>query len=258
MAEDAHNPEDNNPARLDKLIEAQKIMQERMKQLEAQLQEARKGQKDPKNDQQELKEDIHEADDAGNELMEMRLEGLGETIETYVSGILDSVSDSLEGAMQGMFARAERDTARSQRRSEKARRRAERVQRKLSKKRFRLTEEDLASIPEEGAKILSVLADTNRLKILQELERGPDYQKDISERTGIKGGQWKHHTDSLKAALLIDQEAVQGRYIITQLGLEAYKLAEMLYIRKKTYENEIATDRNADFDEPDGVDVSID
>ncbi|MHA1260336.1 MAG: ArsR family transcriptional regulator [Candidatus Heimdallarchaeaceae archaeon] len=90
--------------------------------------------------------------------------------------------------------------------------------------------------------LLSALGDENRLKILKILEESPQYQKELSEITGLKGGSFKHHTDILQNVEFITREAVRGRYLITQLGIEALKLAEMIYFRKKQLEEETEID----------------
>lgn len=181
------------------------------------------------------------------ERIEHAAEGLERTIGNYVSSILDSVAEGMEGALDGLFSA--RTLHKTRRTMDKARRKAEKLQRKAEKlrKAYNLTDEELKAFPEESAQILGILADANRLKILQELEIGADYQKGLSERTDIKGGQWKHHTDVLKEARFIEQEIDRGRYRITLLGREALKLAEILYIRKKTTDKE----SNSDYDEVD-------
>ena len=186
--------------------------------------------------------------------IERTAEDLESTIESYVSSILDSVANSMEGALNGLFSRGDRAEAKKRR---KQRKKGEKLRRKMSKETYHLTDEELKAFPEESAQILDILADANRLKILQELETGPDYQKDLSERTGIKGGQWKHHTDILKEARFVDQEAVRGRYLITQLGLEALKLAEMLYIRKKAFEHEMGSDFDEELGDQGDFEVPI-
>ncbi len=188
--------------------------------------------------------------------IEQAAEGLEQTIGNYVSSILDSVADGMEGALEGLFS--SRTLHKTRRTMDKARRKAEKLQRKAEKlrKAYHLTEEELKAFPEESAQILGILADANRLKILQELEIGADYQKDLSERTNIKGGQWKHHTDALREVGFIRQEVDRGRYYITLLGREALKLAEILYIRKKVTDKEPNSDNNEigeaqeDFDVP--------
>ncbi|GAG96161.1 unnamed protein product, partial [marine sediment metagenome] len=91
---------------------------------------------------------------------------------------------------------------------------------------------------ENASLLLSALGDDNRLKILKILEDSPQYQKELAEDTGLKGGTFKHHTDILQDANFVTREAIRGRYLITQLGIEALKLAEMIYLRKKHIEEE--------------------
>ena len=91
---------------------------------------------------------------------------------------------------------------------------------------------------DKTAFLLSALGDEHRIKILKILEESPQYQKELSDITGLKGGSFKHHTDILQEADFITREAVRGRYLITQLGIEALKLGEMIYLRKKRLEDE--------------------
>lgn len=71
-------------------------------------------------------------------------------------------------------------------------------------------------------------------------------QGDLSDKTGVKGGTFKHHMDSLLSSKYVYQEATRGRYLITQLGVEALKLAEMLYRRYKFEENEANVEKVQD------------
>ncbi|MHA2272017.1 MAG: hypothetical protein ACXACI_09160 [Candidatus Hodarchaeales archaeon] len=170
---------------------------------------------------------------------------------------MDSVADGIEGALDGIFTFGDRAGARHRRAGDRKRKAANRIHRRFGRARYHLKEEDRERFPSEGASILSVLSDERRLKILHHLETGPAYQKELSDNTGVVGGQWKHHADQLKEAGFIDQEAVRGRYLITQLGREALKLAEMLYIRKKALEKGPQVDDKAISDDDDD-DVSQD
>ena len=58
----------------------------------------------------------------------------------------------------------------------------------------------------------------------------------------MRGGTFKHHTDILQDEGFITREAIRGRYLITQLGIEALKLAEMIHVRKKRIEEEESID----------------
>jgi predicted transcriptional regulator len=98
--------------------------------------------------------------------------------------------------------------------------------------------EALEQFYENAAELLSALGDKNRLKLLKILESSPQYQKELSEDTGLRGGTFKHHTDILQNEGFITREAIRGRYLITQLGIEALKLAEMIYLREKQLEEE--------------------
>ncbi len=101
--------------------------------------------------------------------------------------------------------------------------------------------EELDEVLEINAELLSALGDKRRLLILRILENSPQYQKELAEETGLRGGTFKHHTDILQGVNFITREAIRGRYLITQLGIEALKLAELIHSRKKQleyYENE--------------------
>lgn len=96
-----------------------------------------------------------------------------------------------------------------------------------------IPEDKLEEFYEVGASIVAAIGDSNRLKILRELERGPKYQKELSDITNLRGGTFKHHMDRLldKEAKYVTQEVVRGRYLLTTRGREALKLAEMLFRR---------------------------
>jgi DNA-binding HxlR family transcriptional regulator len=181
---------------------------------------------------------------------------LGRTLEAYVGNIMDSVANGIEGALDGIFTIGDRAETRRRRATDRRQRAAKRFRRKVGRRTYNLTEEDRATFPKEGATILSILSDERRLKILQHLETGPAYQKELSEATGVIGGQWKHHADQLKETGFIDQEAVRGRYLITQLGREALKLAEMLYTRKKILDQAADSEMKPDYDDDDDEDKS--
>ncbi|MFW9915967.1 MAG: hypothetical protein ACFFGZ_10205 [Candidatus Thorarchaeota archaeon] len=220
-----------------KLREEQRELRERMRMLDKDLRALRrKSRRATHGRGASFEED--EDDDLGG--MHIRIErsadNLGRTLEAYVGNIMDSVADGIEGALDGIFAFGDRAESRRRHAAERKRRAANRIHRRFGRARYRLKEEDRERFPSEGASILSVLSDERRLRILHHLETGPAYQKELSDNTGVVGGQWKHHADQLKEAGFIDQEAVRGRYLITQLGREALKLAEMLYIRKKALE----------------------
>ena len=96
-----------------------------------------------------------------------------------------------------------------------------------------IPEEKLEEFYQVGATIVAAIGDSNRLMILKELEKGPKYQKELSEITGLRGGTFKHHMDRLldTDVKFVTQEVVRGRYLLTTRGREALKLAEMQYMR---------------------------
>jgi len=96
-----------------------------------------------------------------------------------------------------------------------------------------IPEEELDNFYKRGAELLSALSDQKRLRMLKELEKEPLRQSDLSDKTDIKGGNFKHHITILKDEGLVHQEGVRERYMLTFAGREALKLAEFLYHRAK-------------------------
>lgn len=96
-----------------------------------------------------------------------------------------------------------------------------------------IPDDKLEEFYEIGANIVSAIGDSNRLRILKELESGPMYQKELSEITNLRGGTFKHHMDKLMEPTVkfVTQEVVRGRYLLTTRGREALKLAEIQFIR---------------------------
>ncbi len=121
----------------------------------------------------------------------------------------------------------------------------------------KLEGEELINFYETAPGIVSAISDARRLKLLKELEKQPLYQGDLSDKTDIKGGTFKHHMDGLIEAKYVHQEKTRGRYLITQLGMEALKLAEMLY-RRYTFETkkEKGEEFEVDLDE-EAIDVDL-
>ncbi len=218
-----------------KLNEQQRELQEQMKIIDRDLRVLRR-KKRRKTRYTDTENDFNEKERPGFGVRFERMsDDLGDTIETYVGNILDSVAYGLEGALDGLFGhRADSRKIKSSRRTK--------IRHKFGGYRYKLSDEEREEFPIVGSELLGVLSDEHRLKILQELERGPGYQKELSESTGIKGGQWKHHIDLLKDAGFIAQETVRGRYLVTQLGREALKLAEIVFVRKRYFERKPVED----------------
>jgi predicted transcriptional regulator len=153
------------------------------------------------------------------------------TITEYVSKVVDSVGKNLESTLRTAFGKAKEvkfDEAKGEI--------------KIIKEDKRATKDTDDIFFENAGNLLSALGDDNRLKILKILEKSPEYQKELSETTGLRGGTFKHHTDILQDEGFITREAIRGRYLITQLGIEALKLAEMIHVRKKRIEDEESID----------------
>ena len=179
-------------------------------------------------------------------------EDIGDTLNDYLGSVMEGVSENLRRSMEDMArsfrqiefnttekfrSKAEREMQRQQRHLEKAARRAEKAARRAGKRRGLhldpLSPQELEEFLENAPTILSALTDKRRLQILKILEEGAAYQGELSEKTGIAGGTFKHHMDTLLSAKFVHQEATRGRYLITQLGIEGLKLAELLFRRNK-------------------------
>ncbi len=125
-----------------------------------------------------------------------------------------------------------------------------------------IPEDKLEEFYEVGATIVAAIGDSNRLKILKELERGPKYQKELSDITGLRGGTFKHHMDRLLdgEVRFVTQEVVRGRYLLTTRGREALKLAEMQfrrYLQNKERGDESGSLNKNKLDPDDEFDVDI-
>lgn len=147
-------------------------------------------------------------------------ESIGASLEHYIGSILESVWDSVDRSVGSLFQTS--SSPRSHKRK--------RAKREYSSS---ISDEELESFYERGAELLSALSDQKRLHILKELEREPMRQSDLSEKTNIKGGNFKHHISILREEGLVHQEGVRERYMLTFAGREALKLAEFLYHRAK-------------------------
>ncbi|MHA2100315.1 MAG: winged helix-turn-helix domain-containing protein [Candidatus Kariarchaeaceae archaeon] len=203
---------------------------------------------------------------------------LNNYLASVMSGVSDNIRRSMEKATRGI-QRMEHDIARKAKRTAERELRRTRKEMRHSMKRMdkhsrkshkfnrdhydrnkvihlnKLNEDELEEFYEIGTKMVSALSDPRRIKLLKLLENGPSYQGDLSEQTGVKGGTFKHHMDSLLDAKYVYQEATRGRYLITQLGVEALKLAEMLYRRYKFEERDVTLDEIPDEEDPVEVDV---
>jgi len=147
-------------------------------------------------------------------------ENIGSSLERYIGSILESVWDSVDQSVGSLF-----QTPSS---SGQGRKKRYREQKKSS-----ISEEELEDFYLRGSELLSALSDQKRLRMLKELEKEPLRQSALSEKTDIKGGNFKHHISILKDEGLVRQEGVRERYMLTFAGREALKLAEFLYHRAK-------------------------
>ncbi len=171
--------------------------------------------------------------------VDVDMDGVSATLEDYVGNIMQGVQINLRNSMGQMsreFGNLKREShhirKEGQRIAREAQRAARRGRSKAGHVRYQpLSEEELVKFYELAPNLAGALSDERRLKILKKLETGPLYQGDLSDKVDIKGGALKHHLDALEEVKYIYQEQARGRYLITQLGVEAIKLAEMLFRR---------------------------
>jgi DNA-binding transcriptional ArsR family regulator len=74
------------------------------------------------------------------------------------------------------------------------------------------------------SKIMSVLGNENRLKILKELSKGKNYYTNLERTIGLKGGHFNFHLSQLKDADLVSIDNDDRSYNITIKGLKALKM----------------------------------
>ncbi|MHA2092037.1 MAG: ArsR/SmtB family transcription factor [Candidatus Kariarchaeaceae archaeon] len=215
------------------------------------------------------------------------LHGVSDTLSDYMQTVFQGVSENLRNSVQQMsqgfrsiniegarkaqrvaeselrnvkhsLKSQERNLKREMKRAQKEMERAVGLKRGRGAVMFKtLSEEELEEFYKQAPAIVGALSDTRRLKLLKGLERRPMYQGDLSETLDIKGGTFKHHMDALIQSKFVHQEKTRGRYLITQLGMEALKLAEMLF-RRYTFEEkkEIGVDVEVDL-EDDEIEVNV-
>ncbi len=188
------------------------------------------------------------------------MDGVSDTLEDYVGNIMVGVQTNLRNSMAQMsreFGHMKREShhirKEGQRIAKEAQRAAKRGRRGRHVRYQPLSEEELTKFYELAPNLAGALSDERRLKILKVLETGPQYQGDLSDKVDIKGGALKHHLDALEEVKYIYQEQARGRYLITQLGVEAVKLAEMLF--RRFY---VESTRDEDDEEIDDIDEEID
>ncbi|MCH8907596.1 MAG: ArsR family transcriptional regulator [Candidatus Heimdallarchaeota archaeon] len=216
-------------------------------------------------------------------------EEIGTTISEYLSSVIEGVQENLKRSVDSMGQRFHsmernigRDFAREMKRDPEFREKKREVRRKAKEigrkirasqkdmhRQFRnmerrsrktgrgrqvihiheFSEEELDDFFNNAPALMSAIADPRRLKLLKLLENGPAYQGELSEQIGVKGGTFKHHMESLMSSKFVHQETTRGRYLITQLGVEALKLAEIVYKRFTDQEKEFDVKFEDDMDE---------
>ncbi|MDH5401249.1 MAG: winged helix-turn-helix domain-containing protein [Candidatus Heimdallarchaeota archaeon] len=220
--------------------------------------------------------------------IDIDVDSLDVTINQYLASVMSGIKNNFAVNMRQFsrdFSRFGKDATRE---ADRIKREAERVKRDLDREKRRISREftreqrdihrtfknkfkhyktesveyrplegeELEQFFESSPALASALSDSRRLKLLKSLENGPAYQGELSEKTDLKGGTFKHHMDILLQTNFVYQEQTRGRYLITQLGVEALKLVEILFRRleNETKSEEIAVNVTFDEDEAD-IDV---
>jgi DNA-binding transcriptional ArsR family regulator len=181
--------------------------------------------------------------------LEMRL-------SDYTRSILSSVAESLKSSMGAATKGAKEAGKEIKIVGQELGKIGKEIGEKISKDLYvaigpQIPEEQLEEFYEIGSTIVSAIGDPNRLRILKELEKGPKYQKELSEITNLRGGTFKHHMDRLldESTKFVTQEVVRGRYLLTTRGREALKLAEMQYLRYLEEKKGVNSQKGTDSDE---------
>ena len=213
--------------------------------------------------------------------LDFDMDGVSDTLDDYVGNIMDGVQINLRKSLAQLshkfgrefgreFGDLRRESAKMRKESRRMAKEAKRAARMGMRhghyvKFQSLSEEELEKFYELAPNLTGALSDVRRLKILKELEKGPLYQGDLSDKVEIKGGTLKHHLDTLIEVKYLYQEQARGRYLITQLGVEAVKLSEMLFRRfyldqtTKEVDDEEIDDKVEEFEEKiDEINDSLD
>jgi DNA-binding transcriptional ArsR family regulator len=74
------------------------------------------------------------------------------------------------------------------------------------------------------SKLMSVLGNETRIKILKELSKGSNYYTKLERITGLRGGHFSFHLRELKNANFIKTSKDDKSYQITAKGLKALKM----------------------------------
>jgi DNA-binding transcriptional ArsR family regulator len=77
---------------------------------------------------------------------------------------------------------------------------------------------------ERESKLMSVLGNETRIKILKELSKGGSYYTQLERTLGIRGGHFNFHLKELKDAKFIEASETDKSYHITPRGLQALSM----------------------------------
>ncbi len=85
--------------------------------------------------------------------------------------------------------------------------------------------------PAEVSDAMVVLANPDRIKLLQYLYRQGRYFSELEEKLHLGPSSLRHHLSKLISSGLIEQERSRGKYFITRRGVAALILVAYLYVR---------------------------
>lgn len=212
----------------DKPTDWEEELERLKKEMKAVRREIAKGSKAIKNSVKQVGEDISKTLNVDFDF--------GNSLETYLGSVVDSVAHGLDTALGGVFIKNPLYT------SKKGRKKHSRVQ--------LVDEEHLDQFYSEAPSILSLLSDNYRLRLLKKLEKGPKHQEELV--TGkLQAGTFKHHISKLVEEGWVIHEKARGRYILTVSGNEALKFAEVLFVLSKPDIFQNQADSSIDDDESD-------
>lgn len=225
------------------LYNKQKELTEKQQEFASVRMQLREHEREIRNKEREMRaQRYHNEHDSWDPDIDQEIEVLTSDLEMrlgdYTRSILSSVAESLKSSM-GVAVRGAGDIGQEIKVVGKdIGKIGKEIGDKISKEMYvtigpSIPEDKLEEFYQVGATIVGAIGDSNRLMILKELEKGPNYQKELSDSTNLRGGTFKHHMDRLldEDVRFVTQEVVRGRYLLTTRGREALKLAEMQYMR---------------------------
>ncbi|MHA1166658.1 MAG: hypothetical protein ACTSRU_02470 [Candidatus Hodarchaeales archaeon] len=193
--------------------------------------------KEIKKESNRIKKSFSQAKKKVHKAIDLEID-FGESLDTYLESIIESVANSLDTALGGVFISGSRSPSEYKRKK--------RVPGQL------IDEEHLEQFFQETPGIMSLLSDSYRLRLLKMLERGPSRQEDLTGGN-LQPGTFKHHVVKLIGEGWVVHEKSRGLYMLTLSGKEALKFTEVLYFLS----NPELFQKNADDQVNDDVDYEI-